>query len=602
MAPIHALFGPSPWALRSLSALCGALLTPAVAWLGWEIAPLLHVRARRQFALWCGAGALALLWSQISARYAIRPMLFVLISTLLWASLWRAWNAEGSQSPAPNPRSFLFWALAGFLAGLSFYTYLPARLLPLILLPLGFLALWQQRARLQQHLPGLLLSVLIALLVAAPLGLYFWQNPLSFFTRMEQVTAGESAAAGSFLTNLSTNLFAVLGMFLGTGDATPRANLPLRPLLDPLLALPFLLGIGLALARFWRLGQAFLLLGLGVLLLPTVLTDYAPHFQRASGALPFVVLCVAYGADGLAKVAGRVRPRAEVLARALVWAGLTASIALTAWTYFGVWARDPALFPAWDVGFTRLAEEISRPQPDPHPVYISPRGAAHPTVQYLLQAQPHPVQPQGFDGRICMRVRQDGPARYIFLVNEDFRSSQLIDAYYPSLSRQPLIFDATGQAWAEVLDVPVGVSASFPELRTQDAQLADGIGLAGYWLFPQEGVQPGQPLFVRLFWQVERTPTAAYTAFVHLLARQADGSFQRLAGRDRPPGAGSCPTTDWQPGEMAIDELELAVPSDLPDGALFLAVGFYSGADGQRMPVTGESDGQILLGPLPVAR
>ena len=39
--------------------------------------------------------------------------------------LWRAWRSNRLR----------WWAVAGFLAGLSFYTYLPARLLPLVLIP-----------------------------------------------------------------------------------------------------------------------------------------------------------------------------------------------------------------------------------------------------------------------------------------------------------------------------------------------------------------------------------------------------------------------------------------------------------------------------------
>ncbi len=88
----HAFFGQSIWTIRFVPALCGALLTPALTWLAWEVAPHLGVRNRRTFALWSGSVVLALLWSQIFSRYGIRLSLFVLLETLLWAGLWKAWG------------------------------------------------------------------------------------------------------------------------------------------------------------------------------------------------------------------------------------------------------------------------------------------------------------------------------------------------------------------------------------------------------------------------------------------------------------------------------------------------------------------------------
>ena len=90
----HALFGPSIRTARFVSTLSGALLLPALAWLGWQIAPWLGVRNRQLFALWCAAALLGLLWSQVFARYGIRATLFVLLETVLLAAMWRAWQHE----------------------------------------------------------------------------------------------------------------------------------------------------------------------------------------------------------------------------------------------------------------------------------------------------------------------------------------------------------------------------------------------------------------------------------------------------------------------------------------------------------------------------
>lgn len=139
----HALFGPSIWTARFISALSGVLLIPALAWLGWQLAPPLGVRNRQLFALWCPAAVLALMWSQVFARYGIRATLFVLLETMLWASAWWAWQRR--------PPAIGAWVITGFLAGLSFYTYLPARLLPLVFLPLLGVSYLQDRPLLQRH-------------------------------------------------------------------------------------------------------------------------------------------------------------------------------------------------------------------------------------------------------------------------------------------------------------------------------------------------------------------------------------------------------------------------------------------------------------------
>lgn len=610
MALLHRVNGLSVWTIRAVPALCGALLTPALVWLAWEVAPWLGVKNRRSFALWSGTAVLCLFWSQVFARYGIRLSLFVLIETLLWAALWRAWSfnaktqrrrdAEGGHSPT-HPISNLqspipFWLLTGLFAGLSFYTYLPARLLPLILLPLVVAAFWQERSRLLAHLPGLAVGLVVAVVVAAPIGVYFLQNPVSFTTRVDQVTIigreGRDGAQG-----LGANIAAVAGMFAGTGDGNPRSNVPGRPALDWLLAPFFLLGLLFALGRFWRLAHLWLLAGLVVMLLPTLLSEFAPNFQRAIGAIPFVVLLVALGLDGLVGLASRLWSRGRLVYLAAGWLIVAASFGLTWRAYFDEWANLPDLFPAWDVGFTRVAEQLAEAD-DGVRTYMTPRGREHPTLGYLLEEHPGTPLPQGFDGRICVRVATDVPARYIILDKEDFRSESLLTGIYPQATVTTSVVETSGTVWARRLEQPAGGGVVFPEMESQPVPLGDGIDLLGHQLFPPAGMAAGATFYTRLYWQVSDSPTADYTAFAQLLQRNEAGDLVWLAGADRPPGDGSCPTTEWLPGEVVIDELQFALPADLPAGDLFVAVGFYTPTDGKRLTIPTTSDDQVLIGPL----
>ncbi len=488
---------------------------------------------------------------------------------------------------------FIFWPLTGLFAGLSFYTYLPARLLPLILLPLFVTAVRRERPRLLAHLPGLTVGLVVAVLVAAPIGLYFLENPVSFFTRVEQVAiVGQDSSQG-----LAANVGAVAGMFAGTGDSNPRSNVPGRPALDWLLAPFFGLGLLLVVGRFWRLAQLWLLAGLLVMLLPTLLSQFAPSFQRAIGAIPFVALLVGLGMDGLVRLATRLWSRGRLVYLAAIWLVLAASIGLTWRAYFVEWAGLPDLFPAWDVGFTRVAEQMAAAG-DGVRTYISPRGREHPTLAYLLEEHPGVPLPQGFDGRICVRVATDVPARYYILVNEDFRAESLLTAIYPAGKTTTAVVDANGATWANRLEQPAGGAVIFPEMQPQAAVVDDGIALLGHQLFSPAGMRAGDIFYARLYWQVSAPPSADYTAFAHLLGRNLAGDLVWLAGADRPPGAGNCPTSEWLAGEVVIDELQFPLPADLPAGDLFVAVGFYTPADGRRLPVTGNPDNQVLIGPV----
>ena len=581
LAAAEALFGPSNLTLRLLPALIGFLLTPGLAWLAWELAPSLGIKNRERFSLWSGLAILTLLWSQIFARYAIRAGLFTLIEILLWASLWRAWRSNALR----------WWALTGVLAGISFYTYLPARLLPLVLVPMLALALWRYRQQLRQRWKGMVLGLGIATFVAAPLGIYFLRNPLSFSTRTEQVlVAGQDSASV-----IKQHILATLGMAFIEGDANIRNNIPGRPVLDFLMLAPFLIGFANLVRHLLRPASLFLLSWLGVMLLPTILSDYAPAFHRAIGAMPVFALLIALALDKVVSWVGSRWPSVQRWGVALAWMALFFAVVLT-WQSFTVWSASPGLFYARDVGFQQLATLLEdMPQ---QRMYVSPRGSEHPTVRYLRLTNEASNDLHGFDGRICVSVPNDVAAKTIFLSQEDFRGPKLVSSYLPDSTIAPLIQDFEGKEWAIILHKPAGSTVEFPEMNAYPVVLSDGIQLHGYWL-SQPTLQPGERLYVRLFWQVMQNPSQDYTTFVQLVQPTTDGGVERLGGVDAPPGGGSCTTSDWLPVEIVVDELQFILPDDLdPSLDTYLAVGFYSPDDNQRLSIPQNPDDQILIGPL----
>lgn len=585
----HLVFGPSIWTARFVAALSSVALVPALAWLGWQVAPWVAARNRSTFALWCAAAVLGLLWSQIFARYAIRASLFVLVETALWAAIFRAWRRP--------PPALTAWGAAGFLIGLSIYTYLPARLLPLTLLALAAAAYFQERPALKRNLPGLLVCSLAALATAAPLGIYFLQNPLAFSARFGQVTTGIGGE------EVLANLGHVLGMFYLAGDPNQVSNLPSRPVFGPFLALPFLFGLFAVLRKFWTMGRLFLLVNFGVMLLPSILTDNAPNFYRAFGVLPFIALLAACGADAFTGYADALlRGRYPGTVAGLVWTAFLGAAALTCWAYFVSWNAATDMFYAWTAGFSELARDVK--EDDESRIYFSPRdphhpyaGALpHPAGQYLLAMKG--AAPQYHDERFCLRIYVDGPARYFSMHPGEDRENLSIESYFvDSDGHQPAVFDDAGRPWATELRRTFDSPPVFPDMVPYRVGLADGIELGGYSLAPG-GLKRGQPVKIRLYWRVDRPPAEDYTLFFHLLGVDADGSINRLAGDDGPPGRGSCPMTEWLPGEMIVHEAQIDAPAELPKGDLFLALGFYSPATGKRMAVSLSADEHILIGPL----
>lgn len=585
LAIAQALAFPASSVLRTVTALIGALISAGLIWLGWELGLALKVN-RQRFAFWSALAPLTLLWSQIFSRYVIRVELFALLLVLFFAALWRAWRKRG----------WFAWALAGFLAGLTFYTYIPSRLLPFMLAPFLVWAYWRSKSRTTNDVPKFALAAIVAILTALPLMWYFWNNPVAFWTRTEQVNIFQQG-----VNAILHNFIAVIKMAFLEGDKNIRNNIPGRPVLDPVTSIPFLVGMA-ALVRRWR-QPAVIFLGvwLTAMLTPTIFSDYAPSFQRSIGAMPVFALIIAFGLermeDWLASRFTLLHHWAWMPSLALAGMG----IILTWRAFFMQWSPSPQLFYARDVGFLQLGALAEQYAAENMQVYISPRGEGHPTLQYarLSATGQWPSPLQGFDGRVCVRVPSEDSAAYLFILPEDFRGPDLIASYLPQSSASIVIKDGENAPWGLARMQKEHRQVQFPEMTPYPITLDDGIELLGYWL-SQPDINPEDHLYVRLFWKAKRPPQKNYTAFVHLITGN-EQSQEILAGADGEPGNGSCATTTWLPGEVVVDEKELSIPSQVTKNdstTYFLEIGFYVLETGERLSIPGHLGDRIIIGPI----
>jgi len=107
-------------------------------------------------------------------------------------------------------------------------------------------------------------------------------------------------------------------------------------------------------------------------------------------------------------------------------------------------------------------------------------------------------------------------------------------------------------------------------------------------------VKPGDTLHLTLYWQASTEVAEWYKVFTHLL----DGRGRIWAQRDSVPVGGTRPTTGWVKGEIIVDEYELVIDPDAPDGDYILEVGMYEEATGQRLRVLnkkGQAVGNRIL-------
>ena len=568
------LFGDSPWSLRLVSAIAGILNVAAL----YLLARVLF-RSRSMAAL--AAFVLTILYWHVNfSRLGMEPILTPLTMTLSFGFLWRALTpipsrmGDGRRSPersggeggAQRWRRSWDWGLAGVFMGATQYTYKAALFVPFLAAAFIGLEIVLDREFWTLNRRGLVIFALTAVLVFAPLGLYFVAHPGEFIERPSTVSI-----ASSGLEPLADNVVKVAGMFFIRGDDNPRSNLPGRPALDPFLAVGFVIGLIVALAQIRKRESRFVWLWLGVMALPSALTDFAPHFGRDIGLPPVIALIVA---SGLAALVGKIPAPRWILAAVLL-GGLATSTYSSVNDYFSVWGARTGLFDSFDAGYLALAQKLSS-RPADELVFISPVAQDYFTIQYGLAGRPA----SSFDGRDVLVLAPAGaPATYGIVLREDARSLARLKRFYPAGSAVDTVYDFLGQPYATLFRAQ-GTPKISPQ-KTLNARLGGAIELIGYDV--ARNASP-DAITLTVYWGSLAALDKDYTVFVHLLGAMNPTTQSPVwAQDDARPGRGSFPTPNWQAGEVVVDEYRLAVPADIAPGNYQIELGMYSFETGARI-------------------
>jgi 4-amino-4-deoxy-L-arabinose transferase-like glycosyltransferase len=309
-----ALFGIGVWQMHVVSAVVGVLTVLAT-----------YFATRVWFGRLSGFFAALFLatshWHVTLSRTGFRAILVSLFVALFTFSVGMLVQTvrKGRVS-----LSYIYGALAGLALGGGLYTYISFRVMVGVVLSMFLLLLLiSLHPRIgtlyfRRYGGQMITAAVVAFVIFAPLGWYFFNHPQDIVGRAGQVsvfnpdlqrTYGGGTLRGTLVYSAETT---ALSFFVGEGDRNWRHAVAGYPLLNPLVGLLFLLGLAWTLKGcFGALLQAFrgqgvhlagifiyLLLLLGGMLLPVVTSaEGLPHGLRSVGLIfPLFMLAGTAGA------------------------------------------------------------------------------------------------------------------------------------------------------------------------------------------------------------------------------------------------------------------------------------------------------------------
>lgn len=605
------LIGATPFAMRLAAAMLGVLTVAATYWAVREMfAPRrLPPAGKRQEA---GSASVALLaavfiaasfWHVLMSRLGFRSIAEPCVQALAVGALWRGLRL--------NDRRWL--VLGGVFAGLNVYTYLAARMFPVAIALLFAYLIAVDAGRRRERLIQFGLVVLAAIVVFAPLGIYFVQNPAAFLTRIAQVAprAGQSA-------DLAANIARALGMFFVDGDPYVRFNLPGRPLFPVILGFLFIAGVAIATAgvmrgqtRLRRAAYFFALASTAVMLLPTALAvnEITPSNLRAIGMMPVVFVFPALGmwvafkglvllrrrtnVEGRSSVFRHSPPAPEARRRGVV-VGLLVVVSLAALdsgrAYFAEYVRLPQLYYDSDGDLVEMAERLNRVDAKTTPVYVHALHYRHPTLAALVRDF---VSLRSITGPDVL-VFPPGPSVQVF-AHLALPDRPWLNRFLSAASNVDAATGPDGQPSFVMVRLSAAPSIA-PQTRLA-VNFGNTLELIGYDL--ESTPQSGGAVDVTLYWHVLNAPDRGdYSVFADL--RDAWGFEWGRAG------SFDYPSEQWTAGETIVQRLRVPVAAGAPRGDYRLDVGWYSEGANKRLPILAANGAlgstAAAVDPIPVAR
>lgn len=357
------------WVLRLPCAIAGILTVLGIYFLLTE---LFSSEIGLMGAFFLATSFWDIMFSRIAFRAILTPLFAVWGLYLLLLALKYIRSHEHSITLA---------TLAGIVYGLGFYTYIPYRVTPALVLFILFVFWYRIRKKgdhkeMKAFWRSTAIFLFTTILVFLPLGFYFATHPGSFSSRTSEISV---FAAKSPLKELAINIGKTAAMFNIHGDNNWRQNYAGRPELFWPVGLLFLLGIGLSLWKIFRqkmthwhapetLGYWFLLILLVLAAAPVFISDEGiPHALRGILMIPAAMGLAAVGAVWLYKLLRRHMNHTVLNVAVGIFLALLVVEAYH--TYFILWAQNPNVPGAFNQDYVDIGHALEA-LPNSTPKYI----------------------------------------------------------------------------------------------------------------------------------------------------------------------------------------------------------------------------------------
>jgi 4-amino-4-deoxy-L-arabinose transferase-like glycosyltransferase len=255
VAFLFKLLGVTPVAIRLVSVVFGILTIPAFY--------LLARKACSAEVALCASFLLAVSrWHITLSRIGMMMVLGSFFAVLTFYYLLRALDSKYT----------LDFVLSGVFLSFGLNGYMAFRLIPFVFILFLCFLLSRYKEQIVGNVKGLALFFASALVTITPLALYALCNWDIFMGRVGAINIFKDHTFTESMYLWGDNIRATLLMFNYEGSVWPHKNLPGEQMLDPIIAIFFVLGLALALYR-WHARTNFLLLcWFGVALLPGFLS------------------------------------------------------------------------------------------------------------------------------------------------------------------------------------------------------------------------------------------------------------------------------------------------------------------------------------------
>jgi 4-amino-4-deoxy-L-arabinose transferase-like glycosyltransferase len=585
----QAIFGPNALGRRIPAIFAGMLglcLVYALAMrtLGWRVALI-------------ALGASAVVWwSIVMQRFILRQVFVLPLYALCLYAFWRGYD----EVMHAGRTGWRYFVIGGVALGVAQYDHTIPRGLFLVFVVFGLYLLLFHRAIFKRMWRGILVLVVVAEVLAAPLLIYASQHPDE--NNLPQADLLQANGVTTFASRLPETLSRVVGQFFwaGEGQDAMEYDIPYRPIFEPVGALLLALGLLVAIWRWRRPTYAYLLMAWAAVLSSAILFNAEILFSRLVAAQATTYIFLGLGIEtviiGLKRF---LNDRVRLIAVTTGLVGLFAIyLVVTAHDMFVVW---PSLNGAqW--GYNTDLRDLGRylaAQPQPTPsvsgctILIWPEY--HESVSQLAEpylVQRPDVKVKWHDCRYSMVIPAGGQYLYAYPTItplSDFIGQALEKPWLDPAHAQPIaglksalrvdVRSALADKLAEwqrlTVAWPPEATASSPAQLPIDFN--HSLDLIGYTISPTT-TQPGGNLTVMTYWRVTGAVPDDLILFTHLYRTPTEV----MAQQDQLDVVGS----SLRPGDIFVQAHEfINVPADTPPGSYQIGIGAYHKDSGERLPI-----------------